>query len=174
MYSGSLVRLRAVEPRDAEAFYEWHNDPQVTSTLGVRYPVTRAAEREWFEQAGLPSYAGCYLAVETFDGVLLGTCGLYETALPENRTAELGIQLGNKSYWGRGYGTDAVRTTCRFGFEEMNLHRIELIVFAHHAAALRVYEKVGFTVEAVAREAHWGDGRWYDDVHMALLEGELR
>jgi RimJ/RimL family protein N-acetyltransferase len=106
--------------------------------------------------------------------VLLGVCGLYKTALPENRSAEMFVQLGNKEQWGRGYGTDTVRTLCRFGFEEMSLHRIELLVFAHHTPARRVYEKLGFVQEAVAREAHWGDGRWYDDVHMSLLEGELR
>ena len=120
------------------------------------------------------SYANAHFAIETLDGVLLGTGGLYNTAAPENRSAELGVTIGNKAMWGRGYGTDAVRTLCRFGFDEMNLHRIELIVFAHHAPARHVYEKVGFRVEAVARSAHWGDGRWYDDVHMAMLEGELR
>lgn len=174
MYSGTLVRLRAVEPRDAEPFHRWLNDPDVTSTLGVRYPLSASAEREWVEQAGVASYTNCHFAVETLDGELLGTCGLFNTALPENRSAELGIQIGDKARWGQGYGTDTVRTLCRFGFEEMNLHRIELIVFAHHVAARRVYEKVGFVVEAVAREAHWGDGRWYDDVYMSLLEGELR
>ena len=101
-------------------------------------------------------------------------CGLFHTASPENRCAELGIALVKPGVAGRGYGTDATRTLCRFGFDEMNLHRIELLVFAQNTAARRVYEKVGFAVEAVARQAHWGDGRWYDDVHMALLEGELR
>ena len=175
MYPGSLVRLRAPEPRDVEDLWRWFDDPAVVAGLGVRYPVPLAAEREWVERNGAPSYAtGAHFAVETLDGVLLGTCSLYKTTFPENRCAELGITIGNAAYWGKGYGTDAVRTLCRFGFEEMNLHRIELVVFAHHAAARRVYEKVGFVQEAVAREAHWGDGRWYDDVHMALLEGGLR
>ncbi|HEU0132219.1 MAG TPA: GNAT family protein [Mycobacteriales bacterium] len=174
MYAGSLVRLRAPEARDVDDFHAWFNDPEVTATLGARYPVTLRAEREWVEQHGVVSYGSAHFSIETLDGVLLGSCSLASTAVPENRGAELGITIGNKAYWGRGYGTDAVRTLCRFGFEEMNLHRIELLVFAHHAAARRVYEKVGFAVEAVAREAHWGEGRWYDDVHMALLEGGLR
>lgn len=174
MYSGSLVRLRAVEPRDVEDFHRWFNDPDVTGTLGVRYPMSVGAEREWVEHAGVPSYANCHFAVETLDGVLLGSCGLFETAQPENRCAQLGITLGNKAYWNRGYGTDTMRMLCGFGFGEMGLHRIELMVFAHHAAARRVYEKVGFAEEAYAREAHWGDGAWWDVVHMALLEGELR
>lgn len=174
MVEGSLVRLRAPEPRDAERLYEWFNDPVATAGLGLRYPVPMRTEQEWVERRGVLSYDNVHFAVETLsDGVLLGTCGLFGTALPENRSAELGIALMSRDHWGQGYGTDTVRTLCRFGFGEMSLHRIELLVFAHHAAARRVYERCGFVEEAVAREAHWGDGRWYDDVHMSLLEGEL-
>ena len=172
MYTGSLVRLRAPAPRDVDDLYRWFNDPAVVAGLGVRYPLSRQAEADWVERSGVPSYANAHFAVDTLDGTFLGTCGLYKSAEPENRCAELGVTLGHSP--GRGYGTDTVRTLCRFGFAEMNLHRIELLVFAHHAAARRVYEKVGFVEEAVARRAHWGDGRWYDDVHMSLLEGELR
>ncbi|HEX8004308.1 MAG TPA: GNAT family protein [Mycobacteriales bacterium] len=175
MYSGSLVRLRAPEPRDVPDLHRWSNDPAVASLAGVRYPVPLGAESDWVERAGVGSYANCQFAVETLDGgVLLGTCWLSETALPENRCAQLGIFLGDPARHGRGYGTDTVRTLCRFGFDEMNLHRIELLVFAHHAAARRVYEKAGFVEEAYSREAHWGDGAWWDDVLMSLLEGELR
>ena len=173
MYSGSLVRLRAVEPSDAETLHRFANDPAVAPLVGVRYPVSLVAEREWAERAGVVSYGSCHFAVETLEGgELLGTCWLSETALPENRCAELGISLG--ALPGRGYGTDAVRTLCRFGFEQMNLHRIELQVFAHNAAARRVYEKAGFVEEACSRAAHWGDGAWWDDVLMSLLAGELR
>ena len=174
MYSGALVRFRAPEPRDAEPLHRWFDDPVAVEGLAVRYPVSAQAERDWVARNGVVSYANVHFAVETHDGELLGMCGLHHTELPENRGAELGMALLNPAARNRGYGTDATRTLCRFGFDEMNLHRIELLVFAHNAPARRVYEKVGFRVECVARQAHWGDGRWYDDVHMALLEGELR
>jgi RimJ/RimL family protein N-acetyltransferase len=174
MYSGSLVRLRAPEPRDAETFHAWFNDPEVTATLGVRYPRSMAATREWVERSAVATYGNCHFAVDTLDGVPIGMCGLYEAALPENRCAQLGVTIGDKAYWGRGYGADTVRTLCRFGFGEMNLHRIELLVFAHHAVARRLYVNLGFVEEAVAREAHWGNAAWWDDVYMSLLEGELR
>lgn len=173
MVSGSLVRLRAPEPRDVEPLYRWFNDPAGVEGLAVRYPVPRGAQREWVERVGSLSYASVRFAVETHDADLLGMCGLHDTAWPENRSAVLGIALVNPACRNQGYGTDTVRTLCRFGFEQLNLHRIELLVFAHNAAARRVYEKVGFRVECIARQAHWGDGEWYDDIHMALLEGEL-
>lgn len=170
-----LVRLRAPEPDDVERFHRWMNDPEVTATLGRRYPVTLAEERDWVAQRGAQSYAsGAHFAVDTADGVHIGSVGLFDTAYPENRSAQLGVFIGDKAYWGRGYGTAAVRAACRFGFAEMNLHRIELLVFAGHARARRVYERLGFVVEAVCRERHWDGGRWHDDVLMSLLEGELR
>jgi RimJ/RimL family protein N-acetyltransferase len=174
MVSGSLVRLRAPEPRDAEPLYDWFNDPDAVDGLAVRFPVSRQTERDWVERGGVGAYDNVRFSVETHGGAFLGTCGLFNTNLPENRCAELGIALVRPGSRGHGYGTDTVRTLCRFGFDEMNLHRIELLVFAHNAAARRVYEKCGFREECVARQAHWGDGRWYDDVHMSLLEGELR
>lgn len=174
MYHGTLVRLRASEPRDADAFYQWFNDIEATAGLGIRYPVTRQRQRDLVASRGRPSFAAANFSVETHDGTLLGTCGLFDTTPAENQCAELGVALTNKAAWGRGYGTDTVRTLCRFGFEEMNLHRIELLVFAQHTAARRVYEKVGFVEEGVARKAHWGDGDWYDDVHMGLLRTDFR
>lgn len=89
------------------------------------------------------------------------------------RRAELGIALGDKAYWDGGYGTDTMRTLCRFGFEEMNLHRIELWVFEENVRAQHVYQKVGFTVEGRLRDAMYKAGHYQDGILMGLLEGEL-
>lgn len=173
MDNGALVRLRAPRPEDAESFYRWFNDPEATVGLGVRYPVTRQAERAWITAHAEPLEDRVRFAVETHEGRLLGTCGLFGIS-KENRSAELGVALMEKAEWGKGYGTDTVRTLCRYGFAELNLHRIELMVFAFHERAIKTYERVGFVREAVAREAHWGRGKYDDDVYMSLLEGELR
>lgn len=173
VYEGALVRLRASEPGDAESFYEWFNDAEAARGLGVRYPVTRQAEHDRVAAHAAPSYDDAHFAVETLDGRLLGACGLYK-ASPERRSADLGVALVDRTQWNKGYGTDTVRTLCRFGFAEMGLHRIELKVFAFLPAARRVYEKAGFTAETVARQAYWDGGRWHDDVVMGLLEGELQ
>ena len=173
MVEGTLVRLRAPRAEDAEAFYEWFNDPVATTGLGVRYPVTRQVERDWVQDNAEPKPERHSFAVETHDGTLLGTCGLFDIS-EEHRSAELGVALMDPRQWGKGYGTDTVRTLCRYGFDALKLHRIQLLVFAFHERAIATYERAGFVREAVAREAHWGNGRYYDDVYMSLLEGELR
>lgn len=173
-FEGRLVRLRAREPEDEPLLYQWFNDPEVTQHLTIRYPLSHAQEKEFIEGASRVGYNLASFGVETIaESRLIGGLGL-ENVSPENRSAVLGIAIGDKAFWNGGYGTDAMRVLCRFGFEMMNLHRIELEVYADNARAIHVYEKVGFQIEGTRRQAMFKFGR-YQDVHvMGLLEGELR
>lgn len=172
-FEGRLIRLRAYEPEDEPLLHQWYNDPEVTQYLMLRYPLSHRTEREFVERTMQPEHGNAHFAVVLKDGgELVGGTGL-SLRQPENREGLLGISIGNKAYWDRGYGTDAMRTLCRFGFEQMNLHRIELEVFAANERARRVYERVGFQVEGVRRQAIYKYGRYQDIVVMGLLEGEL-
>jgi len=169
---GKLVRLRAREPEDEPYYHRWINDPEVSRYLAARYPFSHAQEREFI--ATPPGYSHFVAAVVTLaEGRLIGDVELRHVQ-PENRSAELGIMIGEREYRGRGYGTDTMRTLCRFAFEQMNLHRIELFVFADHQQAISVYERVGFRVEGRRRDAIYKHGRYHDMLVMGLLEGELR
>src|SRR6267378_3834328 len=68
-----------------------------------------------------------------------------------NRSGELGIALGRRDCWGKGFGTDAVRTLCRWGFAELNLHRVHLKVYEDNPRGIACYEKVGFRQEGRLR-----------------------
>lgn len=173
-YEGRLVRLRAREPEDEPLLYEWFNDPEVTEHLAIRYPLSHRDERAFLEGVASVSYAGASFAVVTkAEDRLIGGVSL-EGTNAENRSAVLGVAIGDRSCWDGGYGTDVMRTACRVGFEMMNLHRVELTVFAGNERARHVYEKVGFRVEGRRREAHYKYGRYHDVLVMGLLEGELR
>lgn len=173
-FEGRLVRLRAREPEDEPLLYQWFNDLEVTQHLSLRYPLSHAQEKEFIEASGKIGYGGATFGVETrVESRLIGGVG-FERVSPENRNAVLGIAIGDKAFWNGGYGTDAMRVLCRFGFEMMNLHRVELEVFAENARAVHVYEKVGFRIEGTRRQAVFKFGE-YQDLHvMGLLEGELR
>lgn len=169
---GDLVRLRAPEPEDEPYYYTWINDPEVTVHLLARYPFTHEQEREFLSRPA--SYESVNLTIVTLaDGLPIGNVAL-RNASPENRMADLGIMIGDREYWNRGYGTDAMRTICRFGFDVMNLHRIQLDVFADNARAMKVYERIGFVHEGRKRDAHYRRGSYVDVVMMGLLAGELR
>src|SRR5574341_1314778 len=129
MLEGRLVRLRALEPADAERAYQWINDREVTQFLMARYPWSLVAEKQFLEEAAKQNrYEEARFAIDTRDGVHIGMCGLHR-ARPEDRGAELGIMIGDKSFWTNGYGTDTVQTLLRFAFDQMNLHKVALGVF---------------------------------------------
>ncbi|MFI7545264.1 GNAT family N-acetyltransferase [Actinoplanes sp. NPDC049599] len=118
-------------------------------------------------------YGDLLLGVETqADARLIGLVRLRQ-AEPELGIAELDIYLGEKDSWGRGHATDAVRTVCRYGFDQMRLHKIILTVVTENEPAVRAYRKVGFVQEGRLREVFRRDGRWYDEYTMGLLAREL-
>jgi RimJ/RimL family protein N-acetyltransferase len=73
---------------------------------------------------------------------------------------------------GQGYGTEAVLLTLRYGFRGLNLHRIQLGVYAYNERAIRCYRKTGFREEGRRREAYSRNGEWHDHVLMAILARE--
>ncbi len=173
MLEGRLVRLRAMEPTDAERAYKWINDRDVTQYLMARYPMSLAAEQEWVAGAAKPNdYGEVRLAIETKDGVHIGNCGLHR-GRPEDRCATLGIMIGEKDYWSNGYGTDATLTLLRFAFHQLNMHRVALHVFEFNERAMACYRKCGFVEEGRYREEYFQDGRFLDIVCMGVLRREF-
>jgi RimJ/RimL family protein N-acetyltransferase len=111
-------------------------------------------------------------AIETKGGVHIGSIGLHYV-IPENRKAHLGIMIGDKAHWSRGYGTDAMLTLLRFGFDEMNLHRIDLSVDADNAGAIACYRKCGFVEEGRLRRQRYVRGAYIDQLWMGILREEF-
>jgi RimJ/RimL family protein N-acetyltransferase len=168
---GRLVRLRASEPADAEALNELFNDHDVRSGIGAPLPQPIEGFLDWM--------AAVRRAPDDLNVVIerlaepgpIGMCDLMKIEAP-TRTAMLGIWIA-RPWWGEGYGTDAVRTLCRFGFDHMNLHRITLHVNADNDKAVRAYERVGFRHEGRLREAAFVHGARQDELVMGVLAGEL-
>lgn len=175
MLTGKQVRLRAIEPGDAERAYRWINDREVTRYLMARYPISMVGEERWVEEnAGKENgfQNDVRLAIETADGVHIGFTGLHRVR-PEDRCAELGIMIGDKSYWSNGYGTDAIVTLLRFAFHQMNLHRVSLGVFPYNQRGVACYRKCGFVEEGRHRDEVYRDGRYWDVIRMGILRDEF-
>ncbi|MFN2545198.1 MAG: GNAT family N-acetyltransferase [Actinomycetota bacterium] len=163
---GDLVRLRARELEDLERLNEMFDDPDVLAGLVVTFPQPLEGIREWYE--GTRSLDDqVHFVIETLAGESMGICGL-QNIEARARQALLGIWIG-KPYWERGYGTDAIRVLCGFGFRQMNLQRITLHVYEPNERARHVYEKLGFKLEGTMRRAQFIGGRYVDDHVMGLL-----
>ena len=169
-FEGALVRLRPVEERDIPLIHDLFNDPVVQRTLAITWLQPEAGTRAWWEGVRMNPDAQAF-AIESLAGETVGVCSLEDIHGP-SRSASLGIWIG-APYWDRGFGTDAVRTLCRFGFEEMNLQRIGLCVYDVNPRGVRAYEKVGFKEEGRRRRGMFVDGRYVDVIQMGLLAEDL-
>jgi RimJ/RimL family protein N-acetyltransferase len=167
---GALVRLRAGEGSDLVWINRNFWNPEVTRFLTVVWPEPLAGTRAFWERART-SDDTVVLLIETLGGDPIGVCSLGGLQA-RGRTAELGIWIA-EHLWNQGYGTDAVRTLCRFGFREMNLHRITLHVYDLNPRGVVVYEKVGFREEGRLRGDQFVDGRHVDVILMGMLADEL-
>jgi RimJ/RimL family protein N-acetyltransferase len=174
MIEGREVRIRAIEKRDIDEIMKWINDPEVKSNLLMRYPVSQYQEERWIETAlATDNQRNKTFALETKDGVYLGGIGLQKIDW-ENSNAEVGIVIGKKEYWNKGYGTDAMLAILDFAFNQMNLHRVYLRVFEFNQRGIRSYEKCGFQKEGVLRQDRYRQGRYYNTIMMGILKEEFR
>ena len=175
MIYGERIRLRAVERDDILRFVEWLNDPEVIVGLIMHLPLALWDETRWFESLSTHSIEQRPLAIEASvpgDGWKhIGSVGL-EGVEWMNRSASFGIFIGEKSFWNRGYGTEATRLTVRHGFETLNLNRIFLYVYQTNPRAIRAYEKAGFVAEGWLREAIYRNGKYFNVLLMSILRSE--
>ena len=124
---GEVTRLRPIELSDVDRAYRWVNDLEVTEHLAAVYPMSMATEQAWVARASpRQTFADVAFAIEVIEsGEHIGSCSLHDVH-PVDRRAELGVLIGAKDQWGKGYGFDALRTLLAFAFREMNLRRVML------------------------------------------------
>jgi len=170
---GERLYLRPLEMEDVSTCLRWINDPEVTRTLAMYRPLNEPREREWFEGLYKDDREILVAIVLKENDKHIGNIGLHRIEWKE-RQAELGIMIGEKDEWDKGYGAEAIRLMLEYGFERLGLHRIYLRVYANNPRAIRCYEKAGFRQEGVLRESHFSEGRYWDTIIMGLLEEEWR
>ena len=174
---GKRIRLRAVEKEDLPTFMPWLNDPEVTENLLIFAPMSLYEEERWYEKMISGPFAEHVLVIEAKNPDIttgyqpIGTCS-FMSIQQRNHSAEIGIMIGEKSFWDQGYGTETMRLLVDYGFGTLNLHRIWLQVYAKNKRGIRTYEKAGFQYEGKYRESHYQHGRYYDVLLMSILRDE--
>ncbi|MGB7606187.1 MAG: GNAT family protein [Lutisporaceae bacterium] len=173
MYTGEKVRLRAYKKEDMPLAQQFLNDAETKKFLspGIPYQITLEEEYKWFENQS--AFKDTYsFAVETIeDGKYIGGCGVNKLDW-KNSVAVVGIFIGDKNYWGKGYGTDAMKVLVKFIFEQMNINKIKLFVYSFNERAVKSYEKCGFVREGVLRQEMFRDGKYNDEYVMGILRDE--
>jgi RimJ/RimL family protein N-acetyltransferase len=176
MMHGELVRLAALEPQAlAEAINRWDRDSEFRRLLDSepanQYSVKKLNELCQKEQIEEPRL-GYIFGIHTLEADrLVGFTDLEGDIYPHGE-AFVGIGIGERELWGKGYGSDAMKVILRFAFQELNLRRVALDTFEYNPRAIRSYEKVGFIHEGRAREFLYRDGRRWDLIFMGILREE--
>lgn len=171
MIYGKRVRLRHTEKDDLYLFVEWLNDPEVRRGLMLYLPLSIAEEQQWFENmlTSPQDERPLVIEVKTDDGWTMIGNSSFNNLDWRNRNAELGIFIGDKSFWDQGYGTEVMRLLLKHGFATLNLHLIYLRVYENNQRALRAYEKAGFVEEGRLRQRIFEDGQYLDVIFMSVL-----
>ncbi|MGC8669236.1 MAG: GNAT family N-acetyltransferase [Chthonomonadales bacterium] len=170
---GKIIYLRPLHRTDlGERYQSWLNDPDVSRYLETaHFPQTLTAMEAFYESIAA-SRDNLFLAIaDRATDLHIGNIKLG----PINwvhRSGTLGLLIGERDYWGRGCGTEATRLVVEHAFYNLNLHRVDLGVYAEHTAAVRMYEKVGFKVEGCLRKALFHEGQYKDHLLMAILKDE--
>lgn len=172
MIYGQLVGLRPLEEEDAERLRAWRMDERTRRAyMGYRFPIVAEAERQWVLRVADPSNRDLvYFGVIQEVNGLVGLANLRDISWVD-RSARLGILIGPE-FQGRGFGQDAVALLLKYGFGDLNLHRIELEVRADNVRAVELYRRLGFREEGRLRERWFDENRYHDIVVMGLLRQE--
>ncbi|MCI0393914.1 MAG: GNAT family N-acetyltransferase [Chloroflexi bacterium] len=170
---GEKVRLTAVTKDDLPAIARWYEDAAFGRLSDAAPAMPRSAEQwaKWLEEQQGDKNVFLFGIRPVNGNELLGYADI-NGILWTHGNGWIGIGLGDRGSWGKGYGREAMALILKFAFDELNLHRVQLTVFSYNERAIALYEKLGFTREGVYREHLLRDGRRYDMLLYGLLHRE--
>lgn len=169
---GNRLYLTPINIEDAEKYIKWMNDDAVASNYSqYSLIVTSKSDMKWLFEPGNGVHR---YAIVLLDGdELIGSISLHDIN-HVNRTAFIGIFIGEEEHRGKGYGAEAIRLILEYGFKTMNLNNIMLSVHEDNFAGITCYKKVGFREAGRRREWVFKDGKYMDVIYMDILAREFR
>jgi len=170
---GDRIYLSPMCIEDADKYVEWFCDFKTTD--GIRKSgnvMTVEAEKAWIQKT-LESCDLQFAIVNKETNELIGNCG-YPKISRQDRTAEVGIFIGEEENRSKGYGTEALKLLLDYGFNYLNLHSIMLCVMSFNERAIACYKKVGFKEYGRRTESYFYDGKYYDEIKMEILDRDFK
>ncbi|MHA1285664.1 MAG: GNAT family N-acetyltransferase [Promethearchaeota archaeon] len=167
------VYLRALEPDDYKVTIKWRNDDEIWSMVGgPKYYVSSEYEKQWINNA-----------IHNQNEIRLGIClkendeliGLSSIIDIDwiNKSAHCPSMIGEKKYWGKGFGTEARLLLLQFAFYERGFERIWALILENNISSLRMIEKCGYKKEGLLRNSVYKNGRFQNQVVMSILREEF-
>ncbi|MHB1651957.1 MAG: GNAT family N-acetyltransferase [Desulfitobacteriaceae bacterium] len=179
MLQGLKTFLRPLEEEDLDSLYSWYNDQEVNYWANAGWPLTTMLDKNTVAaryldtgEAPIGVQYEYRFAILNEEKVIIGYLGFREMNVP-SRSATVFINIGDKGFWGRGYGTDALLSFVHYLFGQWNFHRLHLDTWDGNTRAIKTYEKVGFQIEGRLREARYVMGEYRDALLFGLLQKDF-
>lgn len=170
---GKNVRLTSFKEEYLPTFENWYNDTGFLRLYDVvsTFPKSQIELKEMLTDTR-KSEDKYMFAVKTLrEDKFIGVTG-FENILWNNGTAVIYIGIGDAAFRGKGIGKESLALTMEFGFQELNLHRIQLNVLSYNKPAIALYERLGFKREGTYREFIHRDGKRHDMYLYGILRNE--
>ncbi len=166
----SRVYLDTINKVDMPSLYKWFSNIEFLSTYDYVLPIPMSKEKvdkmisDYNEENN-----SIVFAIRTIEGNIIGIAGYYDI-IKDNMVATLFIGIGDENYLGKGYGKEAIAELLNYGFNTLNLYRIQLNVISFNTPAIKLYEKVGFQKEGTMKEFVLRNGQRHDLYMYAKLK----
>ncbi len=167
---GKRIYLREVRPSDVnERYYRWMNDPEITRFLESRFAPNAIENLRDYVAGKLGDRDNIFLAIvlkeedRHIGNIKLGPIQWI------HRLADIGLLIGEKDCWGKGYATEAIQLVSDYAFNVLNLHKVAAGCYGPNEGSARAFQKAGFVVEGVRKEQFYTNGSYVDDILLGLI-----
>ncbi len=171
MLSGERVSIGGIGREDKDILFNWINDARLVRFNAPFQPVSWASHCTWFDGLGKDPSRTILAIRKRGESGLIGTIQLFAIHTV-HRSAELSIRIGNEVDQGKGFGSESLQLALQFAWDDLNLNRVYLHVFADNARAISSYRKSGFVEEGKLRSAAYINGKWLDVLVMGILKNK--
>jgi len=171
---GKRIYLRPLLKSDINKKYlSWINNSQAAKFIDAnRFPLTQKDLMDFYKQVEKNRRDVMFAIVIKNKNTHIGNIKLGSIDYI-HRYGDIGILIGDKKFWGRGYGGEAITLLLDYAFNRLNLNKVILGLFANHKAAIKCYTKAGFKVEGRTRKLLYFDGKYVDKIWMGILKEEF-
>lgn len=169
---GNKINLCAINLEHINLYAKWSNDPDVRRYSRNIIPWNLDEIKKWLEQQKEGVKTDIMFEIwHKKDNKPIGTAGFSDINW-FNRNANIYITLGEPEYWGQDIAPEVNGLLIKYGFEELNFHKIYAGIFSPNKRSLRTTEKIGFKYEATLREQIYVDGEYVDELKFAIFRNE--
>ena len=170
---GKRVYLRPLFKEDVFLLLGWVNDQEVRQYMSMYLPSMKIDEEEWINGLSKKKNTNVVLMICLNDNDRpIGIMGIHKINHKDG-TATTGTFIGEKNCWGKGYGTEAKMVLLNYAFNTLNLRKICSSVYAFNKRSLRYSEKCGYIIEGTLKKHHFVNGRYVDEVLMAVFKSDF-